>query len=102
VKNEGAEIASSAVSPLPRRAVVRPEVRYLRGGDVLTVITDGIGDPLGSGQGVVGRFLAEMWREPPDLLAFAQHAAFYRKSFADDRTAVVIWPRRPDSEPGAA
>jgi hypothetical protein len=110
VKNEGAEIASSAVSPLPRRAPVKPVTRNLRGGDILAVITDGVGDPLGSGQGVVGRFLAKMWREPPDLLAFAQHTAFYRKSFVDDRTAVVIWPREagasaagaPDTSPEAA
>ena len=93
IKNEGEDIASSAVSPLPREATVEPIARYLCDGDVLAVVTDGIGDPLGRGQGVVGRFLAKMWREPPDLLAFAQHAAFYRKSFSDDRTAVVVWPQ---------
>ena len=95
VKNDGAEIASTAVSPLPGQVRVTPRARMLRPGQALVVITDGLGDPLGSGGGVVGRFLATMWREPPDLLAYAAHVGFYRKSFTDDRTAVTIWAAGP-------
>lgn len=95
VKNEGAEVASSAVNPLPRPVEVRPEARVLRPGQALVVITDGVGDPLGSGSGVVGRFLASMWATPPEILAYAQHVGFYRKSFTDDRTAVTVWAGRP-------
>jgi hypothetical protein len=91
VKNEGAEVATSAVEPLPRPVTVQPAVHHLRPDGALVVITDGLGDPLGSGRGVVGRFLATMWTQPPDLLAFAQQAGFYRRTFTDDRTAVVIW-----------
>jgi hypothetical protein len=91
VKNDGAEIASTAVTPLPGPMRVTPQSRMLRPGQALVVITDGLGDPLGSGGGLVGRFLAAMWREPPDLLAYAGHVGFYRKSFTDDRTAVTIW-----------
>jgi hypothetical protein len=95
VKNDGAEIASSAVSPLPGAVRVTPQARFLRPGQALVVISDGLGDPLGSGGGLVGRFLATMWREPPDLLAYAGHVGFYRKSFTDDRTAVTIWAAEP-------
>jgi hypothetical protein len=91
VKNAGSIIASSAVEPLPRGVHVRPRAFFLESGQTLAVVTDGLGDPLGSGGGVVGSFLATMWRTPPDLLEFAQQVAFYRKTFTDDRTAVVIW-----------
>jgi hypothetical protein len=40
---------------------------------------------------VVGAFLAGRWQEPPDPLEFAHHVGFYRKTFVDDRTAVVVW-----------
>jgi serine/threonine protein phosphatase PrpC len=91
VKNDGAEVASSAVSPLPMSTAVTPVVGFLEPGQALAVITDGIGDPLGSGTGVVGRFLAERWLTPPDPIMFANDIAFYRKSFVDDRTAVLVW-----------
>lgn len=85
---------SAPVPALPREVTVRPVAGLLRPGDALAIISDGVGDPLGSGAGVVGRFLAEMWARPPGLLAFAGQVAFYRKSFADDRTAVVVWGGR--------
>ncbi|SNY65262.1 protein phosphatase 2C domain-containing protein [Paractinoplanes atraurantiacus] len=96
VKNDGAEIASTAVTALPGEVpAIRPQARMLRPGQALVVISDGLGDPLGSGGGVVGRFLATMWQRPPDLLAYAGHVGFYRKSFTDDRTAVTIWAGVP-------
>lgn len=95
VKNDGAPIASSAVEPLPRAVHIRPAARMLLPGQALVVVTDGLGDPLGSGSGVVGRFLATMWETPPELFAFAGQVGFYRKSFTDDRTAVAIWAHRP-------
>jgi hypothetical protein len=91
VKNAGSDMASNAVLALPREVEVAPHVSFLRPGDALAVVTDGIGDPMGSGAGEVGRFLAARWSRPPDLLAFAGHAAFYRRGFADDRTAAVVW-----------
>jgi hypothetical protein len=91
VKNDGADIASSVVEPLPRQVTVRPTTHHLGRCEALVVITDGLGDPLGTGRGVVGRFLSAMWARPPDLLAFPQQAGFYRRTFTDDRTAVVVW-----------
>ena len=97
VKNEGAEVYSPAVTalptvpaqlPLPVRTTVRP-------GEVLVLMSDGIGDALGAGTGEVGRFLADVWRTPPAPLQFAAQAEFARKSFDDDRTAVAFWPQTP-------
>jgi hypothetical protein len=91
VKGEGQEVASSAVRPLPRETKPEPVPLSLRTGDVLTVISDGIGDPMGSGSGVVGRFFTEVWAEPPDTIEFAHQVGFYRKTFMDDRTVVTVW-----------
>jgi hypothetical protein len=93
VKNEGAEVASSAVLALPylphEQLVPRP-VR-LAAGEALFVMTDGVGDPLGRGDGAVGRFLAKVWAQPPNPLSFGGQVGFARRSFDDDRTVVGIW-----------
>lgn len=91
VKNAGNDLASNAVLALPRDVQVAPVAGFLRPGEALLVITDGIGEPMGGGTGEVGQFLAERWSRPPDLFAFAAHAAFYRRGFTDDRTAVAVW-----------
>lgn len=91
VKNEGNEIVSSAVRPLPRPQKVELFQGHLEAGDVLLLMTDGLGDPLGSGHGAVGRFLGELWSKPPDLLSFAAQLGFLRRTFTDDRTAFVSW-----------
>lgn len=91
VKNTGSDLASNAVLALPRDVRIAPVTGFLRPGEALVVVTDGIGDPLGMGTGAVGQFLAAHWSRPPDLFAFAAHAAFYRRGFTDDRTAVAVW-----------
>jgi hypothetical protein len=95
VKNEGAEIASSATVALPYLPPGPvPVVDLSIGPDAaLFLMTDGVGDPLGSGAGEVGDFLASVWTEPPDALLFAAQVGFARKSFDDDRTVVGLWPR---------
>lgn len=98
VKNADGEVASNAVLALPRQVQARPVSGFLRPGEALVIISDGLGDPLGQGTGVVGRFLAAQWSRPPDLLAFAAQAAFYRRTFTDDRTAVVVWHRAGPSD----
>ncbi|KUL21923.1 protein phosphatase 2C domain-containing protein [Actinoplanes awajinensis] len=95
VKNDGAAIFSSGVRSLPADVRVAPNAFYLFPGQVLLVMTDGLGDPFGSGAGSVADFLRTRWAAPPDPLAFAQQVAFLRKSFTDDRTAVVLWPAPP-------
>lgn len=99
VKNAGSDLISNAVLALPRAVEVASVSGFLQPGAALAVVTDGIGDPMGMGTGEVGRFLAAQWSRPPDLFAFAAHAAFYRRGFADDRTAVVVW-HEPVAEPG--
>ncbi len=106
VKNAGGDVPSNAVSALPREVKVRPEIGFMPPGAALVVVTDGIGDPMGAGTGEVGQFLAARWARPPDLFAFATDAAFYRRGFTDDRTAVAVWfasgpAREAADEPGA-
>jgi hypothetical protein len=101
LKNSGQEIASNAVLALPREVTVTPLSGFLRPGEALVVVSDGIGDPLGQGAGAVGQFLAAHWSQPPDLFSFAGQAAFYRKGFTDDRTATAVWHRPADGPDGA-
>ncbi|GGK40790.1 hypothetical protein GCM10010124_37050 [Pilimelia terevasa] len=93
-KGAGEATISGAVDPLPRMPEhVRPiEVPVPRDG-VLLVATDGIGDPLGDGTGLVGQLFAEVLVTPPPLLGFAHAVDFSRDTFDDDRTLVAVWPR---------
>ena len=93
VKNADRDIATNAVLALPREVDVLPLSGFLRPGEALVVVSDGIGDPLGQGTGAVGQFLATHWSHPPDLFSFVGQAAFYRKGFSDDRTATAVWHR---------
>jgi hypothetical protein len=92
VKNEGAQVASSATMALPHqpREVHALDLR-IEPGERLFVMTDGVGDPLGRGDGDVGRFLATVWAQPPDILSFGGQVGFARRSYDDDRTVVGIW-----------
>ncbi|MFV8315697.1 protein phosphatase 2C domain-containing protein [Mycobacterium sp. 23] len=89
-------IASSAVTGLPRvpKGLV-PVVADVGPGDVLLIATDGIGDPLGNGQGGVGNLFREVLStsSPPSLIEFAHAVDFSREMFDDDRTLVAVWPR---------
>ncbi|MCV7409232.1 hypothetical protein AWC05_00750 [Mycobacterium florentinum] len=90
-------IASSAVVGLPRvPAEVAPVVVDMGYNDVLLIATDGIGDPLGTGQGGVGNLFREVLGRPspPSLIEFAHAVDFSRETFDDDRTLVAVWPRR--------
>jgi Protein phosphatase 2C len=90
-------IASSAVVGLPRVPTqltpVMVDVAY---DDVLLIGTDGIGDPLGTGQGGVGNLFRDVLTapSPPSLIEFAHAVDFSRETFDDDRTLVAVWPRR--------
>jgi hypothetical protein len=89
-------VASSAVAGLPRVPTeVTPVVIDVAEHDVLLIGTDGIGDPLGSGQGGVGELFRDLLTRPPvpSLIEFAHAVDFSRESFDDDRTLVAVWPR---------
>jgi len=90
-------VASSAVVGLPRLpAEVTPMVVNVAEDDVLLIATDGIGDPLGSGQGGVGNLFRDVLTKPsaPSLIEFAHAVDFSRETFDDDRTLVAVWPRK--------
>ncbi len=90
-------ITSSEVVGLPRvPSEVVPVVVDLNCDDVLLIATDGIGDPLGSGEGGVGNLFRAMFSRPtlPSLIEFAHAVDFSRETFDDDRSLVAVWPRR--------
>lgn len=91
-------ISSSAVTALPRvPRELAPRVVEFGASDVLLIGTDGIGDPLGSGQGGVGNLFRELFSggQPPSLIEFARAVDFSRETFDDDRTLVAVMPRVP-------
>lgn len=98
-----APIFSTAVIPLPwvpssvgvAHTVARP-------GDVLLVGTDGFGDPLGDGNGLVGDHFRSHLATPPAVADFVRVLDFSRELFGDDRTLVAIWPSLQPGELPAA
>ncbi|HWS37967.1 MAG TPA: protein phosphatase 2C domain-containing protein, partial [Actinoplanes sp.] len=82
----------SPVEALPGAGEVETRSFSLRPGEPLIVMTNDLGDPLETVEEPVSGFLTDRWRTPPDLLEFAQHLAFYRKTFTGDRTAIAVWP----------
>jgi serine/threonine protein phosphatase PrpC len=92
-----AGVSSSAVVGLPRLpSETIPMVVDIAENDVLLIATDGIGDPLGSGQGGVGNLFRDLLTRPaaPSLIEFAHAVDFSRETFDDDRTLVAVWPRK--------
>ncbi|GAA2962459.1 hypothetical protein GCM10010483_02000 [Actinokineospora diospyrosa] len=94
VKNDGADLHSSATHALPLPAEPVRAAGWVRPGEALVVMTDGVGDPLGHGTGEVGARLAQLWRTPPHELEFTAQVGFARKTYDDDRTVVAVWPAR--------
>jgi hypothetical protein len=91
-------LISSEVSPLPRVPEIISEVDVsLDPESVLLVGTDGFGDPLGDGDGLIGQLFSSYLEAPPPLLEFAHILDFSRETFDDDRTLVAIWPGTPEA-----
>lgn len=90
-----ADVISSAVTPLPRlpQGGVTPATVQMPAGSVLLLGTDGFGDPLGDGSGMVGRLFAEHLSSPPSAAGLAHLLDFSRETFDDDRTLAAVWPR---------
>jgi len=88
-------LSSSAVSGLPRVPVeVNVASVEISAGQVLLLGTDGIGDPLGSGDGDVGRMFSRVFSEyVPSITEFGHMVDFSRETFDDDRTLVAVWPK---------
>jgi hypothetical protein len=94
-KNSGpGEITSNAVVALPRLSTRSRPLSYILPADgVLLVGTDGFGDPLGDGSGMVGELFAELAVCPPEPRGLAHLLDFSRETFDDDRTLLAVWPR---------
>ena len=92
----GAAVIPSQVAALPAvPETVEPVTATLPDGSVLLVGTDGFGDPLGDGTGLVGGLFRSVLRTPPPPLGFAHALDFSRETFDDDRTLVAVWARPP-------
>jgi hypothetical protein len=87
-------VVSSGVLALPRlpRPVTAIDVDVPADG-VLLVGTDGFGDPLGDGTGLIGQLFANVLAEIPPPLGLAHALDFSRETFDDDRTLLAVWPR---------
>ncbi len=83
-------VTTTASLPAAPAQVMTFEHRLLPG-DVLLLMSDGVGNPLGAADGEVGQQLARWWSEPPDQFTFAAQVAFARQTFVDDRTCVAAW-----------
>jgi hypothetical protein len=94
VKNAGSVVASSATAALPGMPadLAPPVSTELRPDEVLVLMSDGVGDPLGGGTGDVGAYFAQAWRQAPDPFTFTSQVGFRRRSYDDDRTVVAVWP----------
>jgi hypothetical protein len=94
---EGESTYSSATTALPHVPQVRRQYGVLSPGEILLVGTDGFGDPLGDGDGAVGRHFAQALRPAPPVLSFANDLDFSRETYDDDRTLFALWHRAPRS-----
>jgi hypothetical protein len=89
----GAELMGSAVTGIPREPVIfRHQHAVLAKDHVLLLGTDGFGDPLGDGTGLVGELFARELATIPRPLRFAHLLDFSRETFDDDRTLIAVWP----------
>jgi Protein phosphatase 2C len=91
----GGAVTSTAVMALPdvpdEPAIAQAPIPV---GAALLVGTDGFGDALGDGTGLVGGVFREVLADAPTPLQLAHTLDFSRETFDDDRTLVAIWPLR--------
>jgi serine/threonine protein phosphatase PrpC len=86
------DLASNDVrNPLPfgAGAVETAEVTLVRG-DLLVLVTDGVGDGLAT-LPELRDYLASHWRVPVPVSAFLDDVGYDAERFLDDRTAVSVW-----------
>jgi hypothetical protein len=81
--------ALDAVLPHDPGAAQSRQFQFGRG-DVLTLVTDGVGDGL-AGLPPLNDLLARRWATPPAITDFISHVGFDAEQFTDDRSAVTVW-----------
>jgi hypothetical protein len=85
--------ASSSVVALPRIWPMPTSHSFvISDAGILLVMSDGIGDALGDGTGVLGDLLKRQLPAVPSIYQFGRLADFSREVFDDDRTLVAVWP----------
>jgi hypothetical protein len=95
-KQDESGIASNAleaVLPHDPGAALGAGFQLVRG-DVLTLVTDGVGDGL-AGLPALNEFLARQWARPPSIADFINHIGYDAEQFIDDRSAVTVWAAMP-------
>ncbi|NNN15356.1 MAG: hypothetical protein HKL82_05785 [Acidimicrobiaceae bacterium] len=88
---DGSGLTHTSVKPLPGPAAPSLTDVELHKGEALILTSDGIGDPLGDGSEDLGSELATRWAAPPTATEFFNDVNFLRRTYDDDRTAVVVW-----------
>lgn len=95
------ERADTATAALPSPApAVEERAAELRSGAVLTLVTDGIGDPWRDGPTTVAPALGEVLLGRPSPLELLRAADFSRRGCHDDRTLACVWPVAGAGESG--
>jgi serine/threonine protein phosphatase PrpC len=89
---EDDEMRSPATAAIPSAEPEIQRARYdLQPGEVLVLLTDGVGDPLRDGPTTVAPGLAAALASPPHPLVLAAQADFSRQGCGDDRTLLGVW-----------
>lgn len=93
-------IASNVTASLPLDGASRGTAPIdIAPGQVLLLGSDGFGDPLGDGRGIVGDVFRELFGQGlPRPLAVAHALDFSRERFDDDRTLAAVIPLPTDHE----
>ncbi|WP_327098933.1 protein phosphatase 2C domain-containing protein [Nocardia vinacea] len=89
------DVVSNEVTPLPHvhDPLDQLATARLSPTQMLLVGTDGFGDPLGDGDGLVGALFGRHLLTPPSATWLAHVLDFSRETFDDDRTLLAVWPR---------
>jgi serine/threonine protein phosphatase PrpC len=70
----------------------------LRPGDVVSLVSDGVGDGLATIDDL-NAYLADRWRLPLPVASYLNDVGFDAERFLDDRTSVTVWVD-PGARPG--
>ncbi len=94
-KSDDILFVENITSCLPDNCCVPDTIQFeILPGQLLLLATDGIGDALGDGTGLVSDTFSTIFRSRiPSIIEFAHLTDFSRKSFIDDRSLVALWPR---------
>jgi serine/threonine protein phosphatase PrpC len=87
------DVVDSGTHAFPASGAPAIEVLRLADGDVLSIMSDGVGNyvRVGDKQTLLGNYLARQWRRPVGLATYVSDVAFDLKSADDDRTVVTVW-----------